>query len=178
MSWAVKCETKREEDAVYSLLGIFDIHMPLLYGEGRKNALVRLQKEIKETSKDELPSLTEKQKRMRLDSLRFDQIDARQMTIKNAHAKTSKWLLKKSEYLDWLNATKIGEHHGSLWIKGKPGTEKSTLMKFAVANTRKTMKDRIVISFFFNTRGEHLEKSVIGTYRSLLLQLLEQLLAL
>lgn len=36
MSWAARRETKREEDAAYSLLGIFDIHMPLIYGEGRK----------------------------------------------------------------------------------------------------------------------------------------------
>jgi len=35
------------------------------------------------------------------------------------------------------------------------------------------MKDTIVISFFFNARGEHLEKSTSGMYRSLLLQLLE-----
>jgi len=57
MSWAARRETKREEDAAYSLLGIFDIHMPLIYGEGRKKALIRLQKEIKESSKDESPAL-------------------------------------------------------------------------------------------------------------------------
>jgi len=95
MSWAAKRKSKREEDEVYSLLGIFDIHMPLIYGEGRKKALVRLRKEIKE-----LLPLNEEQKKMLLDSLRFNQIDARQIAIKNAHAKTCKWLLKKSEYLD------------------------------------------------------------------------------
>jgi hypothetical protein len=57
MSWATKRETNREEDAAYSLLGIFDIHMPLIYGEGRKNALVRLYKEIKESLKDKSPAL-------------------------------------------------------------------------------------------------------------------------
>lgn len=36
MSWAAKRGTKREEDKVYSLLGIFDISMPLIYGEGEK----------------------------------------------------------------------------------------------------------------------------------------------
>ena len=57
MLWAAKRETKREEDAAYSLLGIFDIHMPLIYGEGRKKALVRLHKEIKESFKDKSPAL-------------------------------------------------------------------------------------------------------------------------
>ena len=53
MSWAAGRITKREEDAVYSLLGIFDIHMPLIYGEGQKKALIRLQKEIKGSSMEE-----------------------------------------------------------------------------------------------------------------------------
>ncbi|KAJ4369531.1 hypothetical protein N0V86_009366 [Didymella sp. IMI 355093] len=113
-----------------------------------------------------------------LDSLRFDQIDARQMTIKTAHAKTCRWLLKCEQYLDWLNRTKLDRHHGFLWIKGKAGTGKSTLMKYALVNARKTIKDHIILSFFFNARGEEIEKSTIGTYRSLLLQLLERLPAL
>lgn len=96
------------------------------------------------------------------------------MTIKNGHAKTCKWLLKMPEYLDWLDINTLIEHHGFLWIKGKPGTGKSTLMKFAHAHARKTMKDRIIISFFFNARGEDLEKSTAGMYRALLLQLLER----
>ena len=33
MSWAEKRKTKREEDKAYSLLGLFNIHMPLIYGE-------------------------------------------------------------------------------------------------------------------------------------------------
>jgi len=31
------------------------------------------------------------------------------MTIKNAHAKTCQWLLERSEYVDWLNPTKLGK---------------------------------------------------------------------
>jgi hypothetical protein len=46
MSWIGKRETKREEDLAYSLLGIFDVYMPLLYGKGRKRVFSRLKKEI------------------------------------------------------------------------------------------------------------------------------------
>ncbi|KAH8722866.1 ankyrin repeat-containing domain protein [Phaeosphaeriaceae sp. PMI808] len=113
-----------------------------------------------------------------LQSLNFQQINDRQMTIKTAHAKTCRWLLNNSQYLNWLDTSKLGEHHGFLWIKGKAGTGKSTLMKFALGNARKTMKGCTVLSFFFNARGEDIEKSTIGTYRSLLLQLLERLPAL
>ena len=48
LSWAEGRETKREEDAAYSLLGIFDVYMPLIYGEGRQRAFRRLLKELSE----------------------------------------------------------------------------------------------------------------------------------
>ena len=56
--WAKERETKREEDAAYSLLGIFDIYMPLIYGEGRQRALRRLRREIREYLKDDSPTLS------------------------------------------------------------------------------------------------------------------------
>ncbi|KAK3201466.1 hypothetical protein GRF29_185g1063651 [Pseudopithomyces chartarum] len=118
--------------------------------------------------------LSEEHKPSLLESLYFDQIDARQMSIKSAHAKTCKWLLRTPEYLDWIDSVKFAEHNGLLWIKGKPGAGKSTLMKFVSAHARKTMSDTIILTFFFNARGEELEKSTVGTYRSLLSQLLKQ----
>jgi hypothetical protein len=51
MSWAARRETKRSEDRAYSLLGIFDVNMPLIYGEGMK-AFRRLQEEIIKRSND------------------------------------------------------------------------------------------------------------------------------
>ena len=51
MSWAATRETTRLEDIAYCLLGIFDIHMPMLYGEGGA-AFTRLQKEIMKISDD------------------------------------------------------------------------------------------------------------------------------
>ena len=45
MSWAKNRETKREEDKVYSLLGIFDISMPVIYGKGKEKAFRRLKRE-------------------------------------------------------------------------------------------------------------------------------------
>jgi hypothetical protein len=50
MSWAAKRNAKREEDMAYSLLGVFDTHMPLIYGEGMNNARRRLLKEIGQAS--------------------------------------------------------------------------------------------------------------------------------
>lgn len=51
MSWAANRRTTRVEDMAYSLLGIFDVNMPLIYGEGRK-AFRRLQEEIVKRDND------------------------------------------------------------------------------------------------------------------------------
>lgn len=51
MCWAATRETTLVEDMAYCLLGIFDINMPLLYGEGGK-AFKRLQEEIMRQSND------------------------------------------------------------------------------------------------------------------------------
>ncbi|KAK3373008.1 heterokaryon incompatibility protein-domain-containing protein [Lasiosphaeria ovina] len=52
MSWAAGRQTTRGEDAAYCLLGVFKVHMPLLYGEGRSRAFFRLQDEIMKTAED------------------------------------------------------------------------------------------------------------------------------
>jgi hypothetical protein len=45
MFWASKRETSRVEDQAYCLMGIFDVNLPMLYGEGN-HAFIRLQEEI------------------------------------------------------------------------------------------------------------------------------------
>ncbi|KAH7381547.1 heterokaryon incompatibility protein-domain-containing protein [Pyrenochaeta sp. MPI-SDFR-AT-0127] len=52
MSWAASRKTTRAEDMAYCLLGLFDVNMPLLYGEGGQKAFRRLQQEILENSSD------------------------------------------------------------------------------------------------------------------------------
>lgn len=51
MLWTASRETTRQEDMAYSLLGIFDVNMPLIYGEGKEKALKRLREEIDKASK-------------------------------------------------------------------------------------------------------------------------------
>jgi hypothetical protein len=51
LSWTEPRQTKLEEDLAYSLLGIFDVNIPLHYGDGKINAFERLQKEIDKLEK-------------------------------------------------------------------------------------------------------------------------------
>lgn len=53
ISWASSRQTSREEDMAYCLLELFDVKMPLLYGEGAEKAFYRLQVEIMDKSDDE-----------------------------------------------------------------------------------------------------------------------------
>ncbi|RYP65604.1 hypothetical protein DL771_008212 [Monosporascus sp. 5C6A] len=46
MAWAKSRQTTRDKNKAYSLLGIFDVQMPLIYGEGRDKAFKRLKGEI------------------------------------------------------------------------------------------------------------------------------------
>jgi hypothetical protein len=53
MYWASSRNTTRPEDLAYSLLGILNVSMPLLYGEGGEKAFIRLQEEIMRDSDDQ-----------------------------------------------------------------------------------------------------------------------------
>lgn len=106
-----------------------------------------------------------------LHSLRFDQMNTRHMSIERAYGKTCQWFLESPEYREWLD-TSERPNRGFLWIKGKPGAGKSTLMRFILSHTQNVARGSVV-SFFFHSRGHDLERSVIGLYRSLLVQLFE-----
>jgi hypothetical protein len=58
MRWTKERQTKRGEDMAYSLLGIFDINMPLIYGEGQEKALARLRRKIDRARDGRPPSAT------------------------------------------------------------------------------------------------------------------------
>ncbi|KAK4079789.1 hypothetical protein Trihar35433_894 [Trichoderma harzianum] len=53
MSWAAHRDTKRKEDLAYCLLGIFNITMPMIYGEGGEQAFFRLQEQIMKVTGDD-----------------------------------------------------------------------------------------------------------------------------
>ena len=53
MSWAAHRKTTRDEDRAYSLMGIFGVSMPIIYGEGGERAFLRLQKEVVSTCPDQ-----------------------------------------------------------------------------------------------------------------------------
>lgn len=53
LSWFETRETKREEDIVYAALGLFDVHLAILYGEGVEHARARLMRKLDGTQEGE-----------------------------------------------------------------------------------------------------------------------------
>ncbi|KAL8367273.1 hypothetical protein RB599_010322 [Gaeumannomyces hyphopodioides] len=106
-----------------------------------------------------------------LQSLSFPQMTNRFHDIQPAKEKTCLWLLRHRKYRTWAD-----RERSILWIMGKPGSGKSTLMKYALDNHHQlsgAAKDDIVFSFFFHARGHDLQKTPLGFWLSLLHRLLE-----
>lgn len=108
-------------------------------------------------------------------ALSFDGMDVRRATIKSAYGNTCQWFFNSEEYKRWRDDYMLAEHHGFLWIRGKPGAGKSTLMKCAVKHAQESFPDdELKTDFFFSVKGAPLERSIEGVYRSVLYQLLIQ----
>ena len=209
LAWAHKRRTKRPEDKVYSLLGLFDIHMPLIYGEGEQKAFDRLKDELYKHSKkrkrnevsqasldpprrlktlndqhepltsseNSLLEIDDNTKQSLVRQLYFAKIDERLTNLTSAQGNTCRWFLTADEYISWNDISQRSNHGGFLWIKGHPGTGKSTLMKLLFQEAKGKERgdwSQITLSFFFLARGAVEERSTVGLYRSLLHQLFKK----
>jgi hypothetical protein len=122
-----------------------------------------------------------------LSDLYFNQLHDRYAKIPEAHIKTYEWIfgasspdLRYASFRDWLE--ELGSSQSVYWIAGKPGSGKSTLMRY-IYDTPKTARylrswqgqDRLLFArvFFWNP-GTTLQKSLTGLLRSLLNQLLSK----
>jgi ankyrin repeat protein len=109
-------------------------------------------------------------------ALFFDGMSDRLMSITPAYAETCSWILNRPEYLRWRDHGQRSSHHGVLWIKGKAGAGKSTMMSCLHDHDRQQDREGVTASFFFNARSsEKLVRSTEGMYRCLLYQILENL---
>lgn len=105
-----------------------------------------------------------------LRTLSFTETSHRYNNIPSPHKSTCKWILERDTagFPEWKE-----NGHGIFWIKGKPGSGKSVLLKYLLSEARRhAQTPQSVAGFFFNGRGFPLEHSIEGMIRSLLVQLL------
>jgi hypothetical protein len=123
-----------------------------------------------------------------LSALHFWTMSRREDSISKEHENTFGWILEGAStekeslpvvnFLDWLV-----EEEPVYWISGKPGSGKSTLMKF-IAENQKTLDglqqwagdDKLITAsfYFWSSAKDPLQKSGTGLLRSILFQILRQ----
>ena len=126
------------------------------------------------------------QEKLILDSLRFETMHDRYHTITQAHGTTFQWIFQPESFplsdprsaigfRDWLLSG-----NGTFWVSGKPGSGKSTLMRYLsdCTDTQEYLKSwagstkLITASFYFWIAGTGLQRSQRGLLRQLLFQIL------
>ncbi|KAH8659280.1 vegetative incompatibility protein HET-E-1 [Tricladium varicosporioides] len=137
LSWAKNRKTTREEDIAYSLLGIFNVHMPMIYSEGRENAFRRLREEINKPLKglEYLPIAADAP---------FNSFNRQDEPTCLPHTRVD--LLR--DIHDWANGQ---DERYIFWLNGLAGTGKSTIAR-TVAR-RYFEEERLGASFFFVRGG-------------------------
>lgn len=132
------------------------------------------------------PNLAEKYITVLLDQLDYSALEDRYQHIANSYGETFQWVLERkpyhetswSDFVEWLQ---IGA--SPYWISGKPGSGKSTLMKYISQDPRTRMhlatwaqnSDVIVAGFYFwNSSGIEIQMSQEGLFRTLLFKSLSQ----
>ncbi|KAJ5894868.1 hypothetical protein N7495_006559 [Penicillium taxi] len=105
-----------------------------------------------------------------LRSLAFPQMLDRRDNIERCHTNTCQWILDLEKYKSWRQS------RGLLWIKGKPGAGKSTLMAFLHDKVEKLHdgSQGIWLDFFFTARGTEMQRTPLGMFRTLLNQIFDR----
>jgi len=149
-----------------------NFYQNVYYGT-RKRAPSTEDGEVTHTQKTQSPSEEEMLTTL-LESLEFDGMQLRLQTISPAHTETCRWIFRTPQYLRWQDDAHRHKNHGLLWIKGHPGSGKSTLMKHVLRVASQNAAAEIIVRFFFDAQAPRvLGKCVEGMYRSLLYQILQ-----
>ena len=99
--WAARRDTTREEDSAHCLLGIFNVFMPLIYGEGRENAMARLKSNFRSSQDAGLPrnELTKEQKCHQV--FKTSSYEVHKDRNPSHVTGTREWVLSHPQFCDW-----------------------------------------------------------------------------
>ncbi|KAF2626317.1 HET-domain-containing protein [Macroventuria anomochaeta] len=181
-SWAGKRQTTREEDGAYCLLGIFGIYMSLIYGEGKDNAIKRLQKKIQEATEDiagvsvsniKIHSRDQEGRLGKICSWLSapDPSTNYHKAHKQRQAETGLWLLDGLKFTEWKERAA-----SRLWLYGIPGCGKTILSSTIIEHLLQHCYDDVsmVTAYFYFDFNDTQKQNPELMLRSLLCQLLQR----
>jgi len=159
--WIERRQTKLEEDKVYSLLGIFDVEMPLFYGEGVANAFSRLREVIDKREKciQDLRLTDPRDHKKRIEDIKGGLLED------SCH-----WILENSDFQQWLN----DRQSRLLWIKGDPGKGKTMLLCGIINELNKSTFKTTLLSYFFCVATDSRINNATAVLRGLIFMLVSQ----
>ena len=161
-AWIAERQTKLEEDMAYSLLGIFHVHMPLIYGEGGDHAFKRLREVIDEPFNSLLQHL-------RITDPRHDKRRIEETKGGLLHD-SCQWLLDSPDYQQLRHDPECR----LLWISGDPGKGKTMLMCGIVNEFTKSVALNRLFAFFFCQAADLRINSATAVLRGLIYLLIDQ----
>ncbi|KAG4439200.1 hypothetical protein IFR05_005321 [Cadophora sp. M221] len=147
-SWVKTRQTTRGEDKAYSLFGIFDVQMPLLYGEGEGKSFQRLREAIDKPSRGKLCS--ENDLLRHLPYAEEAPFNSYNRQYESACLPDTRVDLLQGIY-NWADAADGQDERCIFWLNGLAGTGKSTISR-TVAHRYNDQK-RLGASFFFSKGG-------------------------
>ncbi|KAF1965715.1 HET-R [Bimuria novae-zelandiae CBS 107.79] len=175
ISWTRSRQTKYKEDKAYSLSGMFDICMPLLYGEGEEKAFRRLRNEI-----TELSNVVHQQQALNREYQEFIQhlrlTDPRDDKKRIEETKgglledSYRWIIENSDFQRWRD----NKQSRLLWIKGDPGKGKTMLLCGIINELSKSMPKTDQLSYFFCQATDSRINNATAVLRGLLYLLVSQ----
>ena len=162
LQWKEHRETKHEEDGAYSLLGIFDVYLAPLYGEGAAGAFRRLMDEIHKQERciQDIRSTDPRDDKKRIE-------DTKGGLLKDLYC----WVLDNANFRQWHS----DPQSRLLWIKGDPGKGKTMLLCGIIDELQKTAAARTAcVSYFFCQATDSRINSATAVLRGLLYMLVSQ----
>ncbi|KAF1939818.1 HET-domain-containing protein [Clathrospora elynae] len=136
LRWKGDRETKREEDAWYSLLGIFDVRIAPAYSEGATSAFKRLMEEIHKLERCIQDIYTTD---LRDDKKRVE--DTKGGLLADLYL----WVLNNNTFKKW----KQDLDSRLLWVKGDPGKGKTMLLCGIINKLYNSMPKTALLLYFF-----------------------------
>ncbi|KAI4943376.1 hypothetical protein J4E91_009285 [Alternaria rosae] len=170
-SWAANRQTTEEEDGAYCLFGIFSVHLPLIYGEGKDNALERLNSAaiLKHNgrSHDQEEKLGKICSWLSAPDPSIDYHKAH----KERQANTGFWLLESAKFTEWKERAA-----SRLWLYGIPGCGKTILSSTIIEHMLQQCDDdtSIVTTYFYFNFNDTQKQDPELMLRSLLYQLVQR----
>jgi hypothetical protein len=161
MSWIEHRQTTLEEDRVYSLLGIFGVYIPTIYGEGIARASKRLMDEIDKLERciQDLRATDPRDDKKRIENTKGGLLED-----------SYRWILKNPDFRQWYDS----QQSQLLWIKGDPGKGKTMLLCGVVNELKKSLAKTDLLSYFFCQATDTRINNATAVLRGLLYLLVDQ----